>query len=116
MRIEDLKDYAVRVSASTLTAKDENDKTRGLVRGIRRFKDAPGRDQFDAATKARKLGIDRADLFQVDMFIANRELVVLKDCRRYETIKRYDGGGKYNDAIDRMQAAGLTVIPVKRIL
>ena len=115
MRIDDLKDYDVRISANTLTAKDENGKTRGLVRGVRRFKDAPGRDQFDAVTKARKAGVERADLFQVDMFIVNRELVILKDCRRYETNARYDGGGKYNAAIDRIQAAGLTVIPVKRI-
>lgn len=114
MRIEDLKNYDVKASANTLTAKDENGKTRGMVRSVRRFRDAPARDQFDAATKARKAGVDRGDLFAVDMFIYNRELIVLKDVRKYETNRKH-GGGKYNEAVDRIQEAGLIVIPVKRI-
>ena len=108
MRIEDLKDYEVRISANTLTAKDENGKTRGLVRGTKRFKDAPLRVQVDACGIAKKAGVNRADLFAAGAIVYENNLIFLHDTRKRDE--------KYLAAIDRIKAAGLTVIPVARVI
>ena len=57
MTMNDLTGQRVKISAGTITVKDNQNKTRGMVRGIRKFQDAPKAKQFDCFSLLRKSGI-----------------------------------------------------------
>lgn len=47
MEIEDIKNKRVKVSARSITVKNENDKTCGVIRNVVNFKDLPKNQQFE---------------------------------------------------------------------
>ena len=57
MDMKDINGYFIKLSTGSITAKDENGKTCGLVRGVRRWKDAPSRVQFDFSRLLRASGL-----------------------------------------------------------
>ena len=107
MTIEQLKGYDVRVSACSLTAKNEAGKTAGVVRNVIHFKKAVFKDQFNACEKVRKLakaaGIEsnRSYLFAVNLFLSGKDLFVLTT--------------KATEASDFFQSIGVPVITVKSV-
>lgn len=107
MTIEQLAGFDVKVSANTLTAKNENGKTAGLVRGVRLFANAPIKDQVNASEKVKKLAkqagkdFSRSFLFGAKLFMCGNDLFVLTKTET-ETTKFY-------------QAIGVPVIPVKSV-
>lgn len=107
MTIEQLKGYDVKVSAFSLTAKNEAGKTAGVVRNAILFKKAVFRDQVNTSEKVKKLakaaGIEfnRSYLFAVNLFLSGNEVFVLTT--------------KATEAADFFQAIGVPVIPVKSV-
>ena len=107
MTIEQLKGYDVKVSACSLTAKNEAGKTAGVMRNVVHFKKAVFRDQVSANEKLKKLakaaGIDfnRSYLFAVNLFLSGNEVFVLTT--------------KATEAANFFQAIGVPVIPVKSV-
>jgi hypothetical protein len=107
MTIEQLKGYDVRVSACSLTAKNEAGKTAGVIRNVVHFKKAVFKDQFNACEKVRKLakaaGIEsnRSYLFAVNLFLSGKDLFVLTT--------------KATEASDFFQSIGVPVITVKSV-
>lgn len=59
--------FNVKASASTWTLKDENGKTRGMIRGITQFRNLQTREQFDISNKLKNLGVDRTDVMRHDI-------------------------------------------------
>lgn len=83
MKIEELNDYDVRISAHSLTAKNEAGKTAGVIRNVVLFKKAVFRDQVNASERVKKLaraaGIDfnRSYLLAVNLFLSGNDVFVL---------------------------------------
>lgn len=107
MKIEELNDYDVRISAHSLTAKNEDGKTAGVIRNVVHFKKAVFRDQVNTSEKIKKLaraaGIDfnRSYLFAVNLFLSGDDLFVLTT--------------KATEASDYFQFIGVPVITVKSL-
>ena len=58
MEMKDIIGKRIKLSANSITVKDENGKTRGIVRGARRFKDCRANQQTEIWGRAKKLGVD----------------------------------------------------------
>lgn len=107
MTIEQLKGYDVKVSACSLTAKNEAGKTAGVIRNAILFKKAVFKDQFNASEKVKKLakaaGIEsnRSYLFAVNLFLSGKDLFVLTT--------------KATEASDFFQSIGVPVITIKSV-
>ncbi len=69
MKPEDLTGKIISISKNSITVKDENDKTRGVVRNISCMKDMQANKLFDASNKLRKMGIDRAEVMNIIKFL-----------------------------------------------
>lgn len=123
MTINDLTNKRVKLSAATITIKDDANKTRGLVRGVRQFSNATNGDKskwfktlkvtgvWEAAAEITKL-LDR-------VYIADNRLVLLRDMRYEDNYNRFGKGFEADDKHFNMlqqvykQAADndVTVIP-----
>ena len=57
MDFKDLEGRTVKISAHTITAKDERGKTCGMVRNVRSFADVPPRSKFDVFPILKKCGL-----------------------------------------------------------
>lgn len=57
MDFKDLEGRTVKISAHTITAKDERGKTCGMVRNVRSFSDVPLRVKFDFNKIIRESGL-----------------------------------------------------------
>ena len=57
MEMKDIIGKRIKLSANSITVKDENGKTRGIVRGARRFKDCCANQQIEIRGKIKKAGI-----------------------------------------------------------
>ncbi len=56
MKMKDIIGKRIKLSTNSITVKDENGKTRGIVRGVRRFKDCRANQQTEVWGRAKKLG------------------------------------------------------------
>lgn len=57
MEMKDIIGKRIKLSANSITVKDENGKTRGIVRGARRFKDCRANQQIEIRGKIKNAGI-----------------------------------------------------------
>lgn len=57
MDFKDLEGRTVKISAHTITAKDERGKTCGMVRNVRNFLDVPPRVKFEVFPILKKCGL-----------------------------------------------------------
>lgn len=80
-KIIDCENQIVVVSARSITIKDENDKTRGLVRNIDNLYDLSPNKQFPLARKIEQEGLSRNVYFGFcnEILIVDGELYVLVD-------------------------------------
>lgn len=56
MEMKDIIGKRIKLSANSITVKDENGKTRGIVRGARRFKDCRTNQQLEIWKQAKNAG------------------------------------------------------------
>lgn len=62
MKMEELEGKRVKISAGTITVKDENDKTRGMVRNVKTWARFSNREQFDHHKAITAAGIWGANI------------------------------------------------------
>ena len=62
----ELKNQKVKLSPRSITAKDDNNKTVGVVRGIQCFKDCRPNLQMEIWKKARDVNADLCRIYYVD--------------------------------------------------
>lgn len=80
-KIQDCIGQMVLVSAHSITIKDENDKTRGLVRNVDNLYDLAPNKQFPLARMIEQAGLSRDKYFGYcnELLIIDGELYVLVD-------------------------------------
>ena len=80
-KIQDCNGEIVVVSARSITIKDENDKTRGLVRNVDNFYNLAPNKQFSLARMIEQAGLSRDKYFGFcnEILIVDGELYVLVD-------------------------------------
>lgn len=74
-------------SRTTITMKDANGKTMGMVRGVERFSDMTGARQFSAYQEIKKAGLDNASIFgtglrQSDIYLNGNQIYVFNNARQ----------------------------------
>ena len=104
MMITEVEGHNVKLSAHTITVKDDEGKTRGLVRSASRYQDLPMNRQIDFWKTVKRSGLlSSGGKFMRAVFVDGKNLYWL--CNNSD-----------EELIQTAQAAGVTVIKVKRIL
>lgn len=89
MTIKELEGKRVMLSRSTITVKDDEGKTKGMVRGLCRFNDAPNSKQFELAPLLKSSGIwDNGELSCT--YIDGSSLVYVYNQRRDDMYEKYN--------------------------
>lgn len=66
MQMQELTNQKVKISSHTITVKDDNNKTRGMIRNVRPFKECQTNVQMNIWKTARQYNIELDKLFYVD--------------------------------------------------
>ena len=122
MTITELENKRVKLSAGTITVKDEANKTRGMVRGIRQFAGAAPCVQsthFKALKTSGIWGLENSILNRV--YIVDNKLYLLRDLGYEDRYNRYFAGRGFEaddkrfNMLQRVyqnaEKEGITVIP-----
>lgn len=91
MTMQDLEGKRVKLSARTITVKDEYDKTRGMVRAVCRFDNWSNRQRADCWSKLKSSGIwDTINCGYIhNCFLDGNELYYLNDTRPLEFFEKH---------------------------
>lgn len=81
MNIKDLQGKNIKISKNSITAKDENGKTCGVVRNVSKLMDLPPRKVFEFA---KKINGD----FRSEIYICDNEIYVFNNLSTLEGFKR----------------------------
>ena len=87
MKIEDLKNRRVRISKNSITCKDDDDKTRGVVRGITKWNDWQFNKQFETSQMISKAGLWGNGLSK-NVVVCGNKLYYLYDKREQESYEK----------------------------
>ena len=82
MDIKDIEGKIVKIGKTSIIVKDEQNKTRGIVRNILLFKDAPPRISYQFSKIIKEVGIWGNQKLIKNTVICDKELYLLKDTRR----------------------------------
>lgn len=66
MKMTDIIGKRIKISANSITVKDEAGKTRGVVRGIRQFKNCRPNQQTEIWKKAKDAGADLNNIINAE--------------------------------------------------
>lgn len=116
MKMPEIENKTVKCSPSSITVKDENGKTRGIVRNVSRAYDLPFNRQVELQSKLKGTGID---VRSKQVYIDDGEIIYLHNLREiaaYEYLPHLtDCEQKHLDELKakaaRAVALGITVIP-----
>ena len=94
MNIEHLAGQRVKIGKTSITMKDENGKTRGIVNSITKFKEARSSQQMEYLGKLRAAGVwgSRIDGIMDNVIFDNNRLYFLHDLKPLETYNKYFAG------------------------
>lgn len=121
MKIQDIAGRHVKVSRSTITVLNGEGKTAGMITGVETFYTMPPREQFEHASKLRRLGIDRLKMDWARMFFIKGVWYYLADdatLARAREFQAIDGDRPVVKLKESKQAAeqfGAVVIHVERV-
>lgn len=74
----------LRLSRSTITMKNEDGKTIGMVRGLERFSDMRGSKEFSAAQEVKKAGVGGEGIERSDIFFDGKQIYVFNNIKHSE--------------------------------
>lgn len=123
MKLEEIAGRMVRISSHTITVLNDEGKTAGMVRGLRKYKDIPTRDQMELFKTMRESGLWGTHTDSV--FVEGKTLIYLYNMRSDDFYSRYvEGKGADlphdKEALERRKAevqkakdAGVVVIPCR---
>ena len=90
MNIEELQGKKINISAHSITVKNDEDKTAGIVRNIIKFKDLRPNIQCDYSKILRNTGLWNSKQHVMDQVIyCNNKLCYINNLKRLEDIERY---------------------------
>lgn len=75
---------SLKLSRSTITMKNENGKTIGMVRGLERFSDMQGGKLFSAVQEVRKAGVGGEDIERSNIYFDGKQIYVLNNIKHSE--------------------------------
>lgn len=117
MKITDIEGKPVKLSVGSITAKNDNGKTVGVVRGISRWENLSPRKQSDTWSKVRTVWGRNDTFFNMDfVYYDDRELYFIynghhdKFCR--ENNHDLEGLQVRQRILDQIRNDGITVITV----
>ncbi|MBR5677078.1 MAG: hypothetical protein IKX20_02960 [Paludibacteraceae bacterium] len=120
----------IQISRSTITLKDENGKTQGMIRGFERMSEMSSNKLFSASENLRKAGVSRQDVMEIgqsNIFFKDGKTYVLNNTRSakfLDNARASRKGSEFTDAfasdiskiqkkneiLKRMQSAGANII------
>lgn len=106
--------HTISVGKSSITLKDEQGKTKGLLRDIQRFGDMSERDKFELQGKIRKAGGLGEGVKQSDIFRHNGKNYVLNNMYT-QKVQRVTGENQgKNSVLTRLENNGFVVVNYDR--
>ena len=75
---------SLKLSRSTITMKNEDGKTIGMVRGLERFSEMSGAKMFTAAQEVRKMGASGDGIERSDIFFDGKQMYVFNNIKHSE--------------------------------
>lgn len=90
MKITDISGQRVKIGKTSITVKDANDKTRGIVNCVTVFKNAAPREQFNYYSRLRKIENIEHD----KVIICDGELYYLHNLKPIEFYEKYIAGNE----------------------
>ena len=106
--------HGIRVSGSTITLKDEDGKTRGMIRGIRRFTEMRPADQSAVNAAVRAAGGLGEGVKSADIFEHEGQLYVLNSMYSQKTQAIMGENPGKNDKLRRLEQAGFIIVNYDR--
>jgi hypothetical protein len=105
MNITDITlDYRIKPSKTSITVKDQNGKTKGIITDCKTFQNMSDRDRFDLHSKLKKSGINSLDI-ATNCVIKNGDVYYLYNISLKKFIQQY---GAYSETeqnkLDKMEA------------
>ena len=93
MKIFELEGKNVKICKTSLTVKDENGKTCGVVTGVKTWKTLSPREQFDVAKTIKKAGIwgSKFDLLKNTVF-CGKQIYLLNNLKKKDFFEKYTRG------------------------
>lgn len=113
MKIDDLKDYEIKVSKNSITAKNDSDKTAGIVRGTEKLADMQFNKQFEFSSKLRKAGLLK---MQKDIVVHEKTMYYFENMYTRSYIDDINRLIEHDKMLALFEGIGGVVIPVKRVL
>lgn len=93
MQITDCKNKNVKISKGSITVKDENGKTRGVVRDIRHFHDIQANKQHDYWMQLKRAGLwgnSRIDIEKQIVIDSDGKMWLFRNIHGIESLKKFD--------------------------
>lgn len=93
MKIFELEGKNVKICKTSITVKDENGKTCGVVTGVKTWKTLSPREQFDFAKAIKKSGIwgSKFDILKNTVF-CGKQIYLLNNLKKKDFFEKYTRG------------------------
>lgn len=104
-----LNAYNINASRGTITLKDEEGKTRGLIRGITRFNDMSSRDQIEISAKIRQAGGLGEGVKKSDIFVKDKQVYVLNNIYSQHASNVFGEHLGKNKVLRRLEKSGFII-------
>lgn len=111
MEIMGIKNQYVRLSKGSITVKDENGKTKGLVRGLTRFLDLQTNKRIDYFKLLRNSGVWGNKKIDMDnCYILDGAVYLIRNMNSYKYYTEEEKE-KYDTMYQNIENYGVIVIP-----
>lgn len=114
MTMHELQGKRVKLSRATITAKDGNDKTRGMVRGLRRYVDMSLREQTELCRTVSALWGNKCGLPLDHLYFDGQKGYYIFHCG-YVPPYEMDLYNAKMEVLEKAQANGIEIIRVASI-
>lgn len=110
MEIKDIYNHNVKASKGSITVKDENDKTRGIVRDLTRFNDLQANKKILYSNVLREAEVWGNSKINIDnCYVLDGEIYLLKNLRCYKYYSEEEQTD-YNNMYLKISNHGINVI------
>ena len=118
MKIQDIAGHNIKVSRSTITALNNNDKVAGIITNVSTFYNVPPREQSELFVRCHKLNINRDFMPWDRLFFIEGVWYYLADdhaLAKYREFYENDPIAKLEEALLAAEQFGVEIIHVARI-
>ena len=121
MKIQDIAGHNIKVSRSTITALNNNDKVAGMITNVSTFYNVPPREQSELFVRCHKLNINRYFMPWDRLFFIESIWYYLADdhalakAHKYRKFYENDPVAKLEEALLAAKQFGAEIIHVARV-